>query len=49
MPDNQYAASVRYQIPITNQLILRADAIYGVQDGPADDLFGARFEVRVKF
>ncbi|MEX2519131.1 MAG: hypothetical protein WD969_07370 [Paracoccaceae bacterium] len=47
--DNQYAASLRYQIPITNQVILRADAIYGVQEGPADDLYGARFEVRVKF
>ncbi len=47
--DNQYAFSLRYQIPITNQFIIRADAIYGVQDGPADDLYGARLELRYKF
>lgn len=46
--DNEYALSARYQIPITNQLILRADAIYGVKES-RDDVFGARFEVRVKF
>ncbi|MEL7462978.1 MAG: hypothetical protein AAFN79_02865 [Pseudomonadota bacterium] len=46
--DNEYALSARYQIPITNQLILRADAIYGIKES-RDDVFGARFEVRVKF
>ena len=46
--DNEYALSARYQIPINNQLILRADAIYGIKES-RDDVFGARFEVRVKF
>ena len=46
--DNQYAFSARYQIPITNQVILRADSIYGLLENK-DDIFGARFEVRVKF
>lgn len=47
--ENQYAFSLRYQIPLSNQVILRADAIYGIQEGPADDLFGARVELRYKF
>ncbi len=47
--DNQYAFSLRYQIPLNNQFILRADAIYGIQEGPADDLYGARVELRYKF
>ncbi len=46
--DNQYALSARYQIPLTNQIILRADAIYGFLES-ADDVFGARLELRVKF
>ena len=46
--DNQYALSARYQIPITNQVILRTDAIYGFMEDQTD-IFGARFEVRIKF
>ena len=46
--DNQYAFSARYQIPITNQVIFRADTIYGILE-EEDNIFGARFEVRVKF
>lgn len=46
--DNEYALSARYQIPVTNQVIFRADAIYGLKES-RPDVFGARFEVRVKF
>lgn len=46
--DNQYALSARYQIPITNQIIVRADTIYGFMES-AEDVFGARLELRIKF
>lgn len=44
----QYGLGIRYQIPVTNRIILRADGIYGIRQN-ADDVAGARFEVRVKF
>ncbi len=46
--DEQFALSARYQIPLSNQWILRADGIYGflVDD---QDVFGARMELRLKF
>jgi hypothetical protein len=47
-PDNQYALGVRYQHPITNRIILRADAIHAWREDLAD-LGGVRFEVRYKF
>ena len=40
--------SARYQIPITNAIILRADVMAGFRSSD-DDLFGARFEIRRKF
>ena len=49
----QYAGSIRYQIPLSNAWILRADAIYaykeGVNDGDEDDNIGVRTELRWKF
>ncbi len=44
----QYGFGFRYQIPVTNRVILRADGIYGVKEQD-DDVAGIRFEVRVKF
>ena len=46
--DEQFALSARYQIPLSNQWIFRADAMYGalVDD---EDVFGARMELRLKF
>lgn len=44
----QYAASVRYQIPLTNAWILRADAIYALKESD-DDAAGVRTELRWKF
>jgi hypothetical protein len=46
--DNQFALSVRYQRPLSNQWIFRTDAIYGHLIG-AEDIFGARVEMRYKF
>lgn len=46
--DEQFAASVRYQRPLTNQWIFRADAMYGLLVNQPD-LFGARMEMRLKF
>ena len=46
--DNQYALGIRYQHPITNRIILRADAIHAWRNKVAD-LGGIRFEVRYKF
>ena len=47
-PGDQYALGIRYQRPLTNALILRADAMYGFLDG-ADDVSGMRMELRRKF
>ncbi len=51
---NQYAAGIRYQIPLSNAWILRADAIYAYKEDVADDdldddNFGVRTELRWKF
>lgn len=46
--DNQFALSMRYQRPLTNQWIFRADTIYGHLIG-ANDVWGARMEMRLKF
>ena len=46
--DSQYAAGVRYQIPISRAWLLRADATYQLLDGVKDSS-GTRFEVRRKF
>ena len=51
---NQYAAGIRYQIPLSNAWLLRADAIYAykedVNDSDLDDdNFGVRTELRWKF
>ena len=45
---NQYAVGARYQRPISNWVILRADTMYAFQDD-AEDLFGVRMEMRHKF
>ncbi|MEQ9488101.1 MAG: hypothetical protein RIM72_03790 [Alphaproteobacteria bacterium] len=46
--NDQYAAGIRYQLPITPTWIMRADGIYGwLRD--ADDIRGARLEFRRKF
>jgi len=44
----QYAGGVRYQIPLSNQWILRVDAMIGERDDQ-EDLSGARLEFRMKF
>ncbi|MBT6313759.1 MAG: hypothetical protein HOJ21_11190 [Alphaproteobacteria bacterium] len=44
----QYGLGFRYQIPVTNRVILRADGIYGIRENEKD-IGGVRFEVRVKF
>jgi len=46
--DNQYAAGVRYQIPLSNAWLVRADAIYAIKEDE-DDAAGARVELRWKF
>lgn len=46
--NDQYGFQIRYQRPITNAWIVRADAMYGsLKDD--EDLAGVRFEVRRKF
>ncbi len=46
--DNQYAAGVRYQVPLSNAWLVRADAIYAIKE-EEDDAAGARVELRWKF
>ena len=46
--DDEYAVGIRYQRPITNAWIVRADAMYGWRDG-VDDIRGARLELKRKF
>ena len=46
--DPQYGFGVRYQLPITQAWLIRADATYQLLDG-ATDSHGLRFEVRRKF
>lgn len=45
---NQYGIGVRWQLPIAQAWILRADAMAALRNGD-DNIFGARFEVRRKF
>ena len=45
---NQYALSVRYQIPLSNAWIFRSDAIYGLRESE-EDVAGIRTEFRFKF
>ncbi|MBM3483360.1 MAG: hypothetical protein FJX66_08640 [Alphaproteobacteria bacterium] len=45
---NEYAIGLRYQLPLTENLLLRADAMHGLRDQD-DDLTGARVELRRKF
>jgi len=48
--DPQYAASIRYQIPINKDWLFRADATYQIVDNPdIEDNFGIRGELRRKF
>ncbi|MEQ9121128.1 MAG: hypothetical protein RIM80_00975, partial [Alphaproteobacteria bacterium] len=44
----QYGLGFRYQVPVTDRVILRADGIYGIREN-LDNIAGARVEVRVKF
>ena len=46
--DSQYGFGARYQIPITNAWLFRADATYQILEG-VEDNFGIRAEVRRKF
>ena len=52
MDDNpkgsEYALGIRFQEPLTNAWILRADVMAGWRDGQ-EDLLGARLEIRRKF
>jgi hypothetical protein len=45
---DQYAAGVRYQLPLSNAWLLRADAIYAIKEDE-DDAAGVRTELRFKF
>ncbi|MEZ5933800.1 MAG: hypothetical protein R3F54_17980 [Alphaproteobacteria bacterium] len=45
---DQYAAGVRYQIPLSPAWLLRADAIYAIKEDD-DDAAGVRTELRFKF
>ncbi|MBX3426066.1 MAG: hypothetical protein KF688_10335 [Pirellulales bacterium] len=47
-PGDQYAVGVRWQRPLSNSVILRADAMHGWLEN-ANDVNGARIEVRKKF
>ena len=47
-PGNQYGVGLRYQIPITNAHLIRADAMHGWLDD-SRDISGARIEFRWKF
>ena len=46
--DDQYAFGMRYQLPISQAWIVRADGMYGIRDSDAD-IKGFRFELRRKF
>ena len=45
---DQYGFGVRYQLPITQAWIIRADAMYGIREFD-EDIRGFRIEVRRKF
>jgi hypothetical protein len=45
----QYAAGVRYQIPLSKAWLFRADATYQIKEDQDEDDWGIRTEVRRKF
>lgn len=45
---NQYGVGMRYQLPLNNSVILRADAMYGMLED-SEDVNGVRLELRRKF
>jgi hypothetical protein len=45
---DQYAVGTRYQLPLSNSVLLRADTIYGFLEED-DNIFGSRLELRKKF
>lgn len=47
--DAQYGFGVRYQIPIDQAWLFRADATYQILEGADEDNFGVRAELRRKF
>lgn len=47
-PGNQYGVGVRWQLPVSNAHLIRADAMYGATEN-ARDISGARVEFRWKF
>ncbi len=47
-PGDQYGLGVRYQLPLTNAIIFRSDAMVGFRRG-AEDINGFRMELRHKF
>lgn len=46
--DDQYGVGARYQLPLNNSMILRADAMYGFLRN-SSDINGVRVELRRKF
>jgi hypothetical protein len=47
--DTQVGFGVRYQVPLTLAWLFRADATYQIVNGPDEDNFGIRAELRRKF
>ena len=45
---DQYGLGVRYQLPLSNSVLIRADAMVGFLRND-DDVRGARMEIRKKF
>jgi hypothetical protein len=45
---DQYGLGLRYQLPLSNAIIFRTDAMYGFRRGD-EDIHGARMELRHKF
>ncbi len=48
VPDDQYAAGTRFQVPVSNRTLIRFDAMYGWR-GDIGDVYGTRMEYRWKF
>ena len=46
--DDQYGVGARYQKPISNSVLIRADVMYGFFEQD-EDIFGTRIELRKKF
>lgn len=44
----EYAGGMRFQLPLSNELILRTDGIYSIKEDQ-DNIFSARVELRLKF